>query len=313
MGAMGWFMTTAWEAFGGAGIFLIAAAYALAFATVGGLLWRRSTGGLHNLGGLLVTVAVAMTPLVIYGLQRWGGWWPGTGAWTLADPGSYAGFHEWIKGGWIWMEFGTVLAGVIALYFVRFPFLTAPIAFALWYMSMDLTPVLFGVGDSSFTWTEYLRVSLGFGVVMLVVAYAVDVYRQWREPDYGFWLSFFGLLAFWGGLSMLHSGNEHTALVYALINVVLMFLGVVLDRRAFVVFGALGVNGYLGHLAWDVFSQSALFPFVLSAFGIGVIVCGVIYARHCAAWRASLVENLPPAFLRLVPGVARSRQQAATA
>ena len=34
MGAMGWFMTSAWESFGGLGIFLTAAAYALGFATV---------------------------------------------------------------------------------------------------------------------------------------------------------------------------------------------------------------------------------------------------------------------------------------
>ena len=114
---------------------------------------------------------------------------------------------------------------------------------------MDLTPVLFGVGDASSTWNEYLRVSLGFGVLMLLAAYAVDVSRQWREPDYGFWLSFFGLLAFWGGLSLLQSGGERHALLYGSINAVLMFVGVVLDRRAFVVFGALGVNGYLGHLA----------------------------------------------------------------
>ena len=148
---------------------------------------------------------------------------------------------------------------------------------------------------------------------MLMVAYAVDVYRQWQGPDYGFWLSFFGLLAFWGGLSLLHAGNERGALLYAFINVLLIFVGVVLDRRAFVVFGALGFNGYLGHLAWEVFAQSALFPFVLSAFGLFVIACGVLYARQGAAWRAALVDHLPPASLRLVPGVARSQQQSSAA
>ena len=299
MGAMGWYMTTAWESFGGPGIFLIAVAYALGFAAAGVTLWKRAAGGLRNLGGLLVTVAVAMTPLVIYGLQRWGGWWPNT------DPGSYAGFHEWIKGGWIWMELGTVMAGLLTLRFVRFPFLTAPVAFALWYLSMDLTPVLFGGGDGSFAWNERLWVSLGFGAVMLLVAYAVDVSQRWREPDYGFWLSFFGLLAFWGGLSLMQGGNEGTAFGYGLVNVGLMFVGVVLNRRAFVVFGALGVNGYLGHLAWDVFAQSPLFPFVLSAFGLFVIVCGVVYARKGAAWRTALLNGLPPAFLRLVPGADR--------
>ena len=97
------------------------------------------------------------------------------------------------------MEVGTVLAGLVALAFVRFPFLTALVAFALWYLSMDLTPVLLGVNDATSTWNEYLRVSLGFGVLMLLATYVEDVSRQWRKPDYGFWLSFFGLLAFWGG------------------------------------------------------------------------------------------------------------------
>ena len=74
---MGWFMTSVWEGFGGFGIFAIASAYALVFATVGVLLWKRASGGLRNLGGILVTVAVAMAPLAIYGLQR--------GEW-LVDP-----------------------------------------------------------------------------------------------------------------------------------------------------------------------------------------------------------------------------------
>lgn len=299
IGSMGWFMTNVWESFGGFGIFLIAAVYALAFATAGTLLWRRSAGGLRNLGGLLVTVAVSMTPLAVYGLQRGLGWW------GQADPGNYSGFHEWIKGGWLYMELGTVVTGVVALRFVRFPFLTAPIAFALWYMSMDLTPVVFGTGDEGFGWKERLWVSLGFGLVMLLTAYLVDVYRQWRGLDYGFWLSLFGLMAFWGGLSLMQHGDEGTAFIYGLINVALMFVGMLLDRRAFVVFGALGVNGYLGHLAWEVFSRSPLFPFALSAFGIFVIVCGVVYARRRTAWRDALLEHVPQDWRRLVPGTAR--------
>ncbi|HEV2381872.1 MAG TPA: hypothetical protein VG206_19045 [Terriglobia bacterium] len=74
-----------------------------------------------------------MTPLIIYGLER------GTGFWPASDPGVYRDFHQWIRGGWVLMELGTVLTALIALAFVRFPFVTAPIAFALWYMSMDLT------------------------------------------------------------------------------------------------------------------------------------------------------------------------------
>ena len=42
------------------------------------------------------------------------------------------------------MEMATIAAGVIALWFFRFPFLTAPTAFVLWYVSMDLTPIISG-------------------------------------------------------------------------------------------------------------------------------------------------------------------------
>jgi len=42
------------------------------------------------------------------------------------------------------MEVGTVAAGFVALRFFRFPFLAAPIAFALLFMSMDLTLLIYG-------------------------------------------------------------------------------------------------------------------------------------------------------------------------
>ncbi len=60
-------------------------------------------------------MAVAMTPLAIYGLQRWTGYWQGV------DPGIYRDFHTWTKGSWFLMELGTIIAGLITLRFVKFP------------------------------------------------------------------------------------------------------------------------------------------------------------------------------------------------
>ena len=151
------------------------------------------------------------------------------------------------------------MAGAVALRFVRFPFLTAPVAFALWFLSMDLTPIIFR--RLEFTWDERKWVSLYFGLGMLAVALVVDVARRWRGPDYGFWLSLFGLLAFWGGLTSIDSNSEWGKLLYGLINVGLMLTGVVVNRRACVVFGAIGVNIYIAHLAHDLFANSLLFPF----------------------------------------------------
>ena len=65
--AMTWFMTLGWERFGGGGILVISLSYALAFLVAGGLLWRDKS--LRVPGGLLVTAAVCMTPLAVYGLE----------------------------------------------------------------------------------------------------------------------------------------------------------------------------------------------------------------------------------------------------
>lgn len=288
LSAMGWFMGTAWEAFGGGGLFVIALAYALAFVLVGRVLWFEK--GLRVPGGLLYVLAVGMTPLAVYGLGRL------TGFWLQGDPGTYADYYDFVRGSWFVMEVATVAAGLVALWFVRFPFLTAPIAFTLWFMSMDLTPLL--MGRASFTWEERLWVSLVFGLAMIVFAYLID--RRTRE-DYAFWCYLFGLLAFWGGLSVLDSDSELAALGYGLINAGLIGLGVFLQRKTFVVFGGLGVFAYIGHLAEVVFADSILFPFALSGLGLALIYLGVKYQRHGPAFERLLLARMPEGLKRFAP------------
>ena len=277
--AMGWFMTLAWEKFGGGGICAISAIYALAFSLAGRTLWRQQ---LKVPGGLLVTMAVWMTPLGIYGLERLTGFWP------QSDPGVYRDFHLWVKGGWFLMEVGTIIAGAVALRFFRFPFLTFPIAFVLWYMSMDLTPLIFGKADIAMH--DRLWVSLWFGLAMLLVAYWID---HRTDEDYAHWIYLFGLVAFWGGLSLMESGSQWKKFVYCLINVVLMFFSVVLQRRVFLVFGALGVFGYLGYLSYNVFKDSVMFPFALTFLGILIIALGVGYQRKRVAVEQFLLNRIP--------------------
>ena len=286
--AMGWFMTEAWERFGSGGIVLISTVYGVCFVLAGRTLWGKP--GLKIPGGLLFTMAVSMTPLAIYGLDRL------TGMWPQGDPGVYHGYHVWVKGSWLFMEVGTIIAGLVALRFVRFPFLTAPIALSLWYMSMDLTPLLFG--KMEFTWDERLWVSLCFGLAVLVVSYLVD--RRTKD-DYAFWGYLFGMMAFWGGLSLMESHSELNRFLYCLINVGLMFLSVFLRRRVFIVFGSMGVFGYLGYLAYRVFRDSLLFPFALSLLGSFVIYLGVRYQRNREAIERFMLTRVPMGIKRLLP------------
>jgi hypothetical protein len=288
IGAMGVFMTLGWERFGGGGIFLISAVYALCFIVAGRTLWSHE--GLKVPGGLLFTIAVCMTPLGIYGLERL------TGLWPHGEPGAYREYYHWVKGSWFLMEVGTIAAGLVALRFVKFPFLTAPIAFSLWYMSMDLTPLLFGKPE--FSWRERLWVSLWFGLAVLVVSYLVD--RRTRE-DYAFWGYLFGMLAFSSGLSLMATDGEVSRFLYCLSNVGLMLLAILLQRQVFMVFGALGVGGYLGYLAYSVFKDSLVFPFALTLVGIAIISLGVTYQRNRDAIQRAVLAALPAGVARALP------------
>lgn len=286
--AMSFFMTLGWEMFGGTGIFLIATAYGIAFAGTGYYLWFKRD--LKIPGGLLFTVAVCMTPLAVYGLETLLGIWP------QEDPGFYRDYHVRVKGSWFIMELSTIIAGLIALRFVRFPFLTAPIAFTLWYMSMDLTPLIFGKND--FSYDERLWVSLWFGLALLAVSFAID--RKTKD-DFSFWGYLFGMLAFWGGLSLMNSDSEVSKFIYCLINIFLMFISVLLQRRIFMIFGATGVFGYIGHLAWRVFEHSMIFPFVLSLIGAAVILLGISYQKHRSAVEKYILDHTPDFLKKRLP------------
>ena len=57
-------------------------------------------------------------------------------------------------------------------------------------------------------------------------------------------------------------------------------VGVLLVRKVFVVFGAIGACIYLGHLAWNVFEDSWLFPIALTAIGLLIIYLGVLWQKN---------------------------------
>lgn len=290
--AMGWFLGKGWEKFGGEGIMLISLAYIAIYVALGSYLWQRDS--LKVPGGLFITLAVCLIPLFIYGFQSYTGWW------IVEEPGNYQDFYNWVKGGWFVMEIGTIVGGLAALWFFRFPFITAPIFFVLWFMSMDITPLIFG--SKQFVWDDRLWVSLWFGLAMLVIAYLID--RRTQE-DFAFWAYFFGILAFWFGLTLLDSDSELKRLIYCVINIVLILLSVLLQRRVFLIFGALGVFGYIGYLFYRYFSESALFPFILSFVGVVVVFLGIFYSRKREAIEKTILEKMPESVKTWLPSSRR--------
>lgn len=114
-----------------------------------------------------------------------------------------------------------------------------------------------------------------------------------RFGGFAFWLYLFGVLTFWGGLSGQHSDSEMAKFLYFSINLAMIGIGAILLRRVFVVFGAIGAAGYLGHLASTVFRDSWLFPISLTLIGLGIIYLGILWQRNEQAIGARMRSRLP--------------------
>ncbi|WP_040725803.1 hypothetical protein [Thiomicrorhabdus sp. Kp2] len=278
IGAMTLFMNLGWEAFGGVGIFFISILYAVIGLKLTNIFLAKN---LNIPAGISATFVVCLSPLAIYGLQQWLGVWPGESV--------YRDYHRYIKWHWLYMELGTLAVGVIIAWRYKFPFLIMPIAVTLWYMSMDITAMISG-GDIA--WELRKLVSLYTGLLMIGLAFWVDI-RSYKKADYAFWIYIFGVIAFWGGLSSLHSDSELSKFMYFCINLLMIGVGVLLIRRVFVVFGAIGSCGYLGYLASDVFRDSWLFPVALSAIGLGIVYLGVLWQKHEQTITKKLRSLLP--------------------
>lgn len=287
IGAMSLFMTLGWQGFGGGGLAVISLVYAAAGLWLTEFLLQRRN--LPIPAGIAATFVVVLTPLAVYGLQSALGGWSGDRA--------FREYHTHIDWRWLFMELATLASGAILLWRYRLPFLVMPVAVTLWYMSVDLTPFLFGQEDSS--WELRRLVSLWFGLLVTLFAFWVDI-RTRHERDFAFWLYLFGVIAFWSGLSSLNSDSELNKFIYLCINVTMIVVGATLSRRVFAVFGGLGAAGYLGHLAHSVFKNSMLFPFALTAIGLGVVYLGIVWQRHEAALSRKLRGLLPLTLRELI-------------
>lgn len=257
LSGMAWFLSFNWGWLGGGGLFFIGAAYGLLFAILGAVLWKKP--GLKTPAGLLITLAVCMVPLAIYGIESYFGLWPA---------------EKLSPSRWIVMEAGTIVAGLIALKWFSFPFLMAPIYFSAWLLAIDAIPSLLGSEEA---WQLQRWITAGAGLIMLIAAYLSD---RKKQNDYAFWGYLFGTLAFWGGLtSVFWDKGELVLLLYLLINILMMAASILVKRKVLMVFGAIGSFIYFTHLADEIFKDSPLFPFAVSIIGLLIMYLGIVVSK----------------------------------
>jgi len=168
------------------------------------------------------------------------------------------------------------------------------------FAEKNLVSMIFGPVN---TFSDHAAVSIAFGFVELLVAFAVD--RLKLKVDYSFWIYLFGTLAFWGGWTLdytqVYYTSQEFAFIYAAVNVVLLILAVPLNRIIFLIFGGFGFTGFVvnemylyGTVAsnsWfsvgfgcilvvaayivDQKEENSDFPFWAYLFGVGTFECGL--------------------------------------
>ncbi len=278
MSALTWLLKSSWDDFGAAGILIASTAYLIAFITSGFLVYRKND--LRLPGGMLLCVGIAIVPLFVFSVMRLFGFWPvGT---------VYDDFYIWIKGKWIVLELSATLVAAFVFYRTRFPFIVFLVSFALWFMSMDIVPIIYST--NGITWTLRSTISQIFGVAMLALGYLIDIKSK---RDYSFWIYLFGLLTTTSGFSVFYNDDAVSLVSLLLVHLSMIFLSLFLDQVVFIVFGVIGVTEFLTRISYVWFKGSPIFPFLLTVIGILLIVTGIIYQRNR--------HRIDDAFLRIIP------------
>lgn len=283
--AMSLFMVLSYDVFGPWGLFALSLAGILGLFAASRALLRRQ---LPIPAGALGALAVTLTPLAAWCVQKALGLWP-----EGVMPPGFSAYHQWIDWRWISLELVTLLVGAVALRWLALPFMVMPVAVTVWYLSMDFARLGLPLSNR--------EMSVVFGLCALALAMWVDTRsRLKKDPrDFAFWLYIFGCLTFWGALSLSDSASQLAKLGYCLINAGMIFFGAMIGRRVFAVCGSLGVALYLGQLSYAVFKDSLIFPFALMALGLAMVMAGVWWQRHETLIQKSVARWAPKALRAL--------------
>jgi hypothetical protein len=284
--AMTWLMKSSWDSFGSIAILCICIVYFVMFFTAGYIVFFKKN--LQIAGGLLLAVPIAIMPLMMFSALKLLDFWP-------LDY-EYNDYYIWIKGKWLILEISTIVVALPILYKTKFPFHVFLIAGSLWFLSMDIVPIIYK--ETYISWTKRATISEIFGTAMIMIGYIADIKLK---KDYSFWLYLFGLLTLSSGMSVFYNANITRFVILGIVNLVLMVIGLFLNRNAFIVFATIGLTEFLARLAWEFFEGSYFFPFALTIIGVLLIIMGIYFQRNKAKIDENMRNKLPPYLIRLRP------------
>lgn len=273
--ACAWFLADRWVFLGPWGVLGVSLVYAaIAAATMRWLAGR----GFPEAAGMAAMVIVAITPVAIWAAEAVTGLWPQL-SWGGAAPFDQPAY----AGRYIVAELATIGVGYVMVRRTRFVAVTIPMAVALYTLGVHVAlRIVPGQAAVFMRWAM-----LGDGLLLCAMADTIDRFQRRREGGgrgdlaFAFWIAglagvLMSVLMFWPTAGILRHAVPLLALG-------LIWASLVLGRKAHLMAGGLLIFLYLTYLASEVFKDTAIFPLVLMALGLLLIVATVWMQRRYPA------------------------------
>jgi hypothetical protein len=253
------FIGMSWEDLSQWTRFLIAL---VAMLITGGLgIWLHFMQKFEMAGGLLLFVATAILPLLVYTISSLTGLW-----------GEGASFYE-VRFAVLAMGLISLAGAIAVLYYTRFP-LIALLAIIFTHLTLiDLVQMIWG---ESFLFNESSAV---ISAIFIVSGIWMTVYGM---KKYAFWVKLYGLIWLLFTFSILFFDSDSILFGLLYLAIYLIFAGVSLYLRevVFMVFAIIGIYLYIFNLVFDIFEGSAIFPLVLGIIGISIVLLAVFFQKY---------------------------------
>jgi hypothetical protein len=271
------FMGLQWESLRLNGQLLVSFFTIIVLWTIGHFLHQK---GFRTAGGLLIFAGTGIVPLFVYSVQRAIGLWDNSGY-------IYKDFYRVVAKTWLVLEVVSLSVALMVIWRTRFPLITLLIAFWIWYLSMDITRLISRSGNP-WEWGDTIQIIstlIGLGMLALGI-----LLQRTAKRDYSLWFYLFGHIIILGHLSSLTLNKEGAlGLVYIGTYLAFVIASVWLQRRVFLVFGAIGCYGYLSYLAFNVFDGTLGFVFALGSIGLLIVLTAVGYQKYARHWLKQLI------------------------
>jgi hypothetical protein len=234
----------------------------VALLVTGGLgLWLRFSQKFELAGGLLLFVATAILPLLVYTVSSLSGFW--------ADGAS---FYE--------LRFAVLVMGLFSLggaaavlYYTRFPLITLLVAGFAHLTLIDIVQMIWG---EHFLFNESTAI-INAGFILCGIWITLKGFKK-----YAFWVKLYGLiwLMFTFSILFFESDSILFGLLYLAIYIVIGAISLFMREAMFMVFAIIGIYLYIFNLVFDIFEGSALFPLVLGIVGISIVLLAVLFQKY---------------------------------